>query len=135
MHQSGHGPRAPPKCQRLRHPGLGAGRTLDSDTHHPPSGQGQVGGRGKGREGSWGRGGIPGKLHNSGGHQEEKARYTALWTVDPRVQEKPGVGQEALHRRCRVTGVWTELTQARRGRVPPGEAGGGAERAAGRGGA
>ena len=45
MHQSGHGPRAPPKCQRLRHPGLGAGRTLDSDTHHPPSGQGQVGAR------------------------------------------------------------------------------------------
>lgn len=39
-------------------------------------------------------GGVPGKLHNSGGHQEEDTRF--LWTVDPGVQEKPGVGQEAL---------------------------------------
>ena len=41
-------------------------------------------------------GGVPGKLHNSGGHQEEDTRYTVLWTVDPGVQERPGVGQEAL---------------------------------------
>lgn len=91
------GPGAPPKCQRLRHPGLGAGRMLDfrCSPLHPVGSQ--VGGRWQreGRVMGWGRFQV--SPHNSGVPSGGgKHSNTVLWTVDPGVQEKPGVGQKAL---------------------------------------
>ena len=109
---------SPPKCQHPRHPGRGAGRTLDTDAHRPPSGQGQVGGRWQ-REGGltgWQGGGRPRKAPQQrrpkGEGENTVTRSWGQWT--PGLSESLGVGRRPWRRRSEVVGVWTELPQARR---------------------
>lgn len=56
--------------------------------------------------------------------RRRKHSNTVLWTVDPEVQEKPGVGQKALGVEGQSHGACGQTpTQARRARVSSGEAG------------